>query len=113
MQEAGKGCGIGFALVNKIPFMAEQKGTAVSTTSIDKAHESDAKKLADRHMADPDHTITDEEMASIRVGVSGVADAPTKQAVKEGEDRIADTEANNEDETIPGAQKSTPWDVIK
>lgn len=92
--------------------MAEQEKTEKQTASSGKTHESDAKKLADKHMADPHHVITDEELASIRIGVSGAADEPTKQAVKEGEERIADTEANNEDETAPGAQKSTPWDVI-
>lgn len=93
--------------------MAGQKRAGMQTTTVDEAHRSDAKKLADRHMADPNHVITDEELQGIRVGVSGTADAPTKQAVRNSEDRIADVEANNEDETAPGAQKSTPWDVIK
>lgn len=93
--------------------MAQQKRAVSQTANIDEAHKSDAKKIADKHMADPNHVITDEELASIRVGVSGTADKPTRRAVRESNDRIADTEATNEDETTPGAQKSTPWDVIK
>ena len=75
--------------------------------------ESDAKRLADRHLADPNHVITDEELRNIRVGVSGSADAPTQEAVEEADDRIADHKADGEDDTLPGAQKMTPWDVVK
>lgn len=68
--------------MHKTHFMAEQKRRGMHTASIDEAHISDAKKIADKHLADPHHVITDEELASIRVGVSGAADAPTKRAVK-------------------------------
>ena len=74
--------------------------------------ESDANKLADKHLADQDHIITDEDMRKIKVGVTGEPDEPTRQAVQEAEDRIADHKADSEDDTVPGAQKSTPWDVI-
>jgi hypothetical protein len=51
-------------------------------------------------------------MQNIRVGMTPGPDAPTQEAIEDGEDRIADKEADKEDDTIPGAQKSTPWDVI-
>lgn len=76
--------------------------------------QTDAQKLAARHLADPDHVITDEDLANIKVGVTPPdPDAPTQQAVAESEDRIADRKSDSDDDTIPGAQKSTPWDVIK
>ena len=74
--------------------------------------ESDANKLADKHMADPNHIITDEDMRKIKIGVTGKADEPTRQAIEESEERVADRKADNEDDTTPGAQKATPWDVI-
>lgn len=57
--------------------------------------------------------ITDEEIANVRVGMTPPADAPTQQAVNDAADRIADNKANSEEDTLPGAQKSTPWDVIE
>ncbi len=73
---------------------------------------SDAKKLADQHLADPNHVITDEDLQKIRVGVTGEADAPTREAVSEAEDRVADEKADSEADETPGAQKMTPWDTI-
>ena len=73
---------------------------------------SDAKKLADQHLADPHHIITEEDLAKVRVGLNGVPDEPTRQAVTEAEDRVADTKANSDSDTTPGGQKATPWDVI-
>lgn len=82
-------------------------------TSSGRQPKSDAKKLADQHLADPNHIITDEDLQKIRVGVTGEADGPTRQAVQEAEDRVADEKADNEADEIPGAQKATPWDTIK
>jgi hypothetical protein len=78
-----------------------------------KRFQSDAEKLANKHLADPNHVITDEEMAKIRVGMTPPPDEPTRQAIEDGEDRIADQKSDKEDDAIPGAQKITPWDVVK
>lgn len=75
--------------------------------------ESDTQKVVRRHLADPNHVITDEEIANVRVGMTPPSDTPTQQAVSEADDRIADTKINSEEDTMPGAQKSTPWDVIE
>ena len=75
---------------------------------------SDAKKLADKHLADPNHVITDEEMRNIRVGVTPSSpDEPTQQAIDEAEERVADRKAPDEDKPLPGSQKMTPWDVVE
>jgi hypothetical protein len=75
--------------------------------------ESDTQKVVRRHLADPNHVITDEEIANVRVGMTPPPDAPTQQAVKDAADRIADDKIDSEEDTLPGAQKSTPWDVIE
>lgn len=75
-------------------------------------YESDAERLVHKHLADPNHVITDEELASIRVGVVSAPDEPTREAVDEFEGRTADVKADSEDDEIPGAQKATPWDVV-
>lgn len=73
--------------------------------------QTDTQRLMRKHMADQNHVITDEDLAKVRVGMSPGPDEPTKEAIKEADDRIADKKTLNEDETLPGAQKITPWDV--
>ena len=105
-------CGIAFELTIKTNTMANQENQIPNQNN--ERFQSDAEKLANKHLADPDHVITDEEFASIRVGVTpAIPDEPTRQAIDDGEDRIADKESNDEDDTIPGAQKMTPWDIVK
>jgi hypothetical protein len=77
-----------------------------------KRFESDTEKIIHRHLSDPNHVITEEEIASVRIGMTPPPDAPTQQAVHEADDRIADKKSIDEDNTAPGAQKSTPWDMI-
>ena len=62
---------------------------------------------------DPNHVITEEDLRKIKVGITGEPDETTKEAVRDAEDRIADHKADNEDDTTPGAQKATPWDVLE
>ena len=75
--------------------------------------QSDAERLANKHLADPNHVITDEELASIRIGMTPPPDVPTRQAVDEAGDRVSDRKLDKEDDTLPGAQKITPWDVVE
>ena len=77
-----------------------------------KPPESDAERLVHKHLADPNHVITDEELASIRVGVVAEPDTTTREALEEWEGRTADVKADSEEDATPGAQKTTPWDVI-
>ena len=74
--------------------------------------ESDTQKLVREHLSDPNHEIKEEDIANVRIGMTPPPDAPTQQAVKDADDRIADRKADSEEDTLPGAQKSTPWDVI-
>jgi len=87
-------------------------GQDTNNTQDNQRFESDARKLANKHLADPNHVITDEDLKNVQVGMSAPLDEPTKQAIKDGEDRIADTKSDKEDDVIPGAQKVTPWDVV-
>ena len=74
--------------------------------------ESDTQKIVHRHLEDENHTITEEEIRNVRIGMTPPLDQPTEQAVAESEERIADRKTDDESETVPGAQKATPWDVI-
>lgn len=78
-----------------------------------KGFETDTQKLVRKHMEDPNHQITDEDLANVRVGMSPGPDAPTQQAIRESGDRVADSKKDSEDDTLPGAQKITPWDVTE
>lgn len=107
-KERTKGVALRLNRIGKGNLMNTQQQPEENNTE---RFESDAKKLADRHLADKDHVITDEDMQNIRVGMSPGADAPTQQAVEDAEDRIADKKVDSEDDTLPGAQKATPWDL--
>jgi hypothetical protein len=73
--------------------------------------QTDTQRLVQKHMADPDHQITDEDLAAVRVGMSPGPDAPTKQAIEDADERVADAKTDSEDDIVPGAQKITPWDL--
>ena len=78
----------------------------------DQSFQTDSEKLVQRHLEDPNHVITEEEMQNIRVGMTPPPDAPTREAIRESDEKIADRKAENEEDTTPGSQKVTPWDVI-
>lgn len=87
-------------------------GQQTNNSQDNQRFESDARKLANKHLADPNHVITEEDLKNVQVGMSAPPDEPTRQAIQDGEDRIADTKSDKEDDVIPGAQKVTPWDVV-
>ena len=74
--------------------------------------ESDSHKLVQKHLSDQHHQITDEELANVRIGASPEPDAPPQKAVSKAEERISDNKTINDENTVPGAQKITPWDTI-
>ncbi|MBB1285112.1 hypothetical protein HRH25_12075 [Flavisolibacter sp. BT320] len=90
----------------------EKRTQENETPKQDQAFQTDSEKLVQRHLEDPNHVITEEDMQKIRVGVTPPPDGPTEEAIEESEDRIADRKAESEDDTIPGSQKVSPWDVI-
>lgn len=75
--------------------------------------ESDTQKLVRRHLENEDHVITEEEIRNVRVGMSPPPDAPTEEAIREREEKVADRKTPDENETAPGEQQATPWDVIQ
>ena len=52
--------------------------------------ESDTQKIVHRHLEDENHTITEEEIRNVRIGMTPPLDQPTEQAVAESEERIAE-----------------------
>ena len=90
----------------------EKRSPDKNETERDQPFQSDTEKLAQRHLADPNHVITDEEMKSIRVGMTPPPDVPTEEAIRNAEEKIADHKSDSEEDNIPGGQKMTPWDVV-
>jgi hypothetical protein len=76
-------------------------------TQQEERFESDTQKLVRRHLEDPNHVITEEEIKNLRVGMSPGIDAETEKAVKALEERVQ--ENNGDDNT---ERPSTPWDVM-
>jgi hypothetical protein len=74
--------------------------------------ESDTQKVIHRHLENKNDVITEEDIRNVRIGMSAPLDKPTREAIEEREDKKADRKAVDEDETFPGTQKATPWDVI-
>jgi hypothetical protein len=74
--------------------------------------ESDTQRVVRQHLEDKDHVISHDDIANVRVGMSPPLDKPTEEAVRLSEEKVADHKADSEDDTLPGAQKISPWDVI-
>ncbi|HEU4470132.1 MAG TPA: hypothetical protein VFR58_03535 [Flavisolibacter sp.] len=81
--------------------------------------ESDTQKIVRRHLENKDDVITDEDIASIRVGMTPpVMDAATKARFEDDETReqveeeyLGDDKDLNDGEADAG-KKITPWDTI-
>ena len=75
-------------------------------------YESDTARLVRRHLSDPNHVFTEEELASIRVGSTPMPDVPSRIS-EDGDDIISENRADHGNKVIPGAQTTTPWDAIE
>ncbi len=80
--------------------------------------ESDTQKIVRKHLEDPDHQITDEEMKNIRVGMIPPELSEATNARLEGDDAIEEVEkkiVGHEDqikeEKNTRNDKLNPWDV--
>lgn len=69
--------------------------------------ESDTQRLVRRHLEDPNHVITEEEIKSLRVGMSPGIDGETEKAVEALEERVERTHGDDNTE-----KPTTPWDVM-
>ena len=80
--------------------------------------ESDTQKLVRRHLEDEDHEITEEEIASVRVGMTPPILDEATEARFEDEDAKEETErkylGDDADEgDVPAKdERITPWDTI-
>jgi len=54
--------------------MKPEENVQQSPTTNDEKFETDAQKLVRRHLEDKNHTITEEELRSIKVGVDPIPD---------------------------------------
>lgn len=60
----------------------------------DKQFESDTAKLVRLHLSDPNHVITEEEIAAVRVGFAPFADDSTHRELPETGGRSIDRKAS-------------------
>ncbi len=80
--------------------------------------ESDTQKIVRKHLEDPDHKITDEEMQNIRVGMIPPEFSEATNARLEGEEaiervekKIVGNEEQIEEDKNTRNDKLNPWDV--
>ena len=73
-----------------------------------KPFKSDTARLVERHLKDPNHEITEEEMRNVRVGMT----PPHPDKIIPADEKVADRKTEGEDETLPGHEAITPWDTI-
>ena len=75
--------------------------------AINKKFKSDTAKVVDRHLKDPNHQITEEEIRNVRVGMT----PPMNDDLPAQDEKVADRK-KTDDETLPGSQAITPWDTL-
>ena len=74
-----------------------------------KRFQSDTNKIVQRHLEDPNHQITEEEIRNVRVGMS----PPTPDNLPSPDEKVADRKKqDDEDQIVPGKQAVTPWDTL-
>jgi hypothetical protein len=74
-----------------------------------KRFKSDTAKVVERHLKDPNHQITEDEIRNVRVGMT----PPTQDEILPSDQRVADRKRSDEDDkTLPGSQAITPWDTL-
>ena len=76
---------------------------------------SDAQKLVRKHLEDPDHVITDEDMKNIRVGMTPPEENQIRpgdeESIERAEKKIIGEEIRDTDE-VSDKDRLTPWDTI-
>lgn len=82
-----------------------------------KKFESDSQKVVHKHLEDFNHTISEEDIRNVRVGMTPPDAAKDPKALnKEIEQKVADItrdmESNRDDEETPRDQPINPWDII-
>lgn len=72
--------------------------------------ESDTQKIVRRHLEDPNHKITEEELRNVRIGMTPVIEHDSKDQF---ERTVNEIEENNDDDIQPNDEPTTSWDTIK
>jgi len=79
----------------------------------DRYIETDSDKIIHRHLKNKDDIITDDDIRSIRVGVSNETVLTGAEAQARFEDEEEPSEEKGEKNETDSEKPSTPWDVIK
>lgn len=73
--------------------------------------ESDTQKIVRRHLEDPNHTITEEELRNVRIGMTPVINPGREDLLDETPDP---TESNNyPDEAQSNSDAAKPWNTVE
>lgn len=81
--------------------------------------ESDTQKIVRKHLEDKDHVITDEEIASLRVGMVPPLDEATEsrfegdEAIENVEDEVVGDEKKIDEGENGRDNRLTTWDTIE
>lgn len=76
---------------------------------------SDTQKVVKKHLEDPNHQISEEDIKNVRIGMTppdtlSQSDDPNA-AIEERVSEITEDGDKNDDETPPSEDRITPWDV--
>lgn len=74
------------------------------------------ENIVRRHLQDPNHVITDEEIRNVQVGKSDEVPTTGAEAMARFEDETNNKESdttNKDDGDLPEATPPNPWDVLK
>ncbi len=74
-------------------------------------YESDTQRIIHRHLQNKDDIITDEDIASVRVGMTPQFDVATEERFENDTlDQMEDNILGNKEDTEKG--ETTPWDTV-
>ena len=73
--------------------------------------ESDTQKIVRRHLEDPNHTITEEELRNVRIGMTPVIEHDSEDEFERTVNEIESE--NNNDDIQPNDEPTTSWDTIE
>jgi hypothetical protein len=75
--------------------------------------ESDTKKLIRRHLSDPTHVITEEDIAGVRIGMIPESYPRRVEALRSPEEQGAERKPDRKDDSHHHPERNMPWEAIE
>lgn len=80
--------------------------------SRNKPFESDTQKIIHRHLSDPNDEITEQDIASVRIGMTPPeSEIVTEETARETAEKLNDE--NADDVPAEDDRKTSPWDIME